>query len=303
MKKILIFILIIVAAHVKGQQLPQYSQYMINDYVLNPAIGGSKGYFEAKSDNRYQWQGITDAPRTYILSVHGPTKSQKVGIGGQLFTDVTGPTRRNGFKMSYAYHFKPDDNVTLAMGISGGILQYLVDAAKITVLDGGDVALSNASQSVVVPDFDFGIYAYSKKFYVGIAMPQLIQNKLRFFDYNKKPLSRLEAHYFAMAGYKYDINEDFQVEPSVLMKMVNPVPVQFDFGTKLTYKQRFWIGGAYRTKDAISALVGFTFENILFGYSYDFTSSNLKNYSSGTHEFMIGLKFIQEAKPSKSSIN
>ena len=96
--KVLIFIFVISFCKLSAQQLPQYSNYMVNDYAMNPAIGGSRPYFEGMSNNRYQWIGITDAPRTYILSVHGPTKNQKMGLGGLLFTDIVGPTRRTGLR-------------------------------------------------------------------------------------------------------------------------------------------------------------------------------------------------------------
>ena len=89
-----------------AQQLPHFSQYYLNDYLINPAVGGSRPYFEGKSAHRYQWEGITDAPRTYTLSVNGPTKNQKMGFGGYIFTDNVGPTRRTGFNASYAYHIK-----------------------------------------------------------------------------------------------------------------------------------------------------------------------------------------------------
>src|ERR1044072_403522 len=153
MKKIIAALLAFFPLVVFGQQLPHYSQYMINDYVMNPAIGGKNTYFLGMSANRYQWGGITDAPRTYILSVHGPLKWDHMGIGGQLFTDIVGPTRRTGFYMSYAYHAPLKENLTLSFGINAGILQFMIDGQKITLHDPGDVILTNALQKVLVPDF------------------------------------------------------------------------------------------------------------------------------------------------------
>ena len=98
-----------------AQQLPQSTQYMINDYVLNPAIGGNKSYFDAKANQRLQWVGVTDAPRTFVFSLHGPMQNQKVGLGGFIFSDITGPTRRTGAKISYAYHFKLTDDIKLSL--------------------------------------------------------------------------------------------------------------------------------------------------------------------------------------------
>lgn len=302
MKRKLLYLLILIAGVSEAQQLPHFSQYMINDFVMNPAVGGSRDYVEGKSNNRYQWVGITDAPRTYILSLHGPTKNRKMGIGGYLYTDITGPTRRTGLDLTYSYHLKLSDKIKLSFGVAGGLLQFAVDGSKITVKDEGDIALSSGLQSVIVPDFSAGFYLYSKKFYVGASAPQMLKSKLQFFDYQTS--SRLSDHYYAMAGYHLKITEDFEFEPSVLVKYVKPAPLQYDVGGRFNYKGRVWIGGAYRNLDAFTGLVGFTWRNLLFGYSYDFTTSNLKNYSTGTHEVMIGVKFSKEEdKASTPSFN
>ncbi len=304
MKKYLSIFLVLIALSLHAQQLPQYSNYMINDYVMNPAVGGSNPYFEGKSNNRYQWVGITDAPRTYILSVNGPTKSLKMGLGGKLFTDIVGPTRRTGLYLSYAYHMKVADNVKVSLGVSGGILQFMVDGSKITLHDPGDQVISGGLQSVIIPDFGAGIYIYStdKKWYVGASVPQIMQNKIKFFDYQTSTLSKLATHMYATAGYKFDLGDDFKIEPSTCVKYVKPAPVQFDLGLRAIYKEKIWIGGAFRYLDAISAMVGFTMqENITFAYAYDFTTTNIKKYSSGTHELMIGIKFHKVEDKSESA--
>lgn len=294
-RNIVILLLVAVTiASLNAQQLPQYSNYMINDYVMNPAIGGKNPYFEAKSNNRYQWVGITDAPRTYILSVDGPTKSGKVGLGGLLFTDIVGPTRRTGFYLSYAYHLKITEKIKVSMGLSGGLLQFSVDGSKITLRDPGDDAISNGLQSVLLPDFGAGIYAYSTdhRWYAGISVPQVMQNKIKFFDYSSSTLSKLATHFYATAGYKFSLNDDFKIEPSTCIKYVTPAPLQFDLGLRAIYKEKIWIGGAFRYLDAISAMIGYVMqENITFAYSYDFSTSNIRKYSTGTHELMIGIKF------------
>lgn len=297
MKRILTLLTLFFSiANAVAQQLPHYSNYMLNDYPMNPAIGGSNPYFEGKSNNRYQWIGITDAPRTYILSVNGPTKSLKMGLGGLLFTDIVGPTRRTGLYFSYAYHLKMNDKIRLSMGISGGILQFVVDGSKITLRDPSDAVLTNNLQSVIIPDFGAGVYAYStdKKWYVGVSVPQITQNRIKFFDSSTSSLSKLATHFYATAGYKFNLNDDFKIEPSTCIKYVKPAPLQFDLGLRAIYKDKLWIGGAFRYLDAVSTMIGYTMqENITFAYSYDFTTTAIKKYSTGTHELMIGIKFHQ----------
>ncbi len=293
MKKLVILSGIILCFFgMKSQQLPLYTQYMLNDFPMNPAIAGKDPFFAAMSDNRYQWIGITDAPRTYMLSCHGPTKNMKVGMGGYLFTDIVGPTRRIGFNYAYAYHVKLSDQLKLSLGLSAGILQHAVDGSKITLRDPADLVISNGYQSVLVPDFGTGFYLYTDKWYVGAAAPQIYPAELKFFDYTTKSQSRLATHMYASAGYRFDIGEDIDIEPSVLFKYVKPVPLQFDGGLRVVYKEAVWIGATFRTMDAWAAFVGYTYQkNITIGYSYDFTTTNIKNYSTGTHELLLAIRF------------
>ena len=298
-KNSIVFALLLGFIKLSAQQLPHYSNYMLNSYVMNPAVGGTNNYFEGLSNNRYQWVGITDAPRTYILSVNGPTKFANVGLGGTVYTDIVGPTRRTGFTLSYAYHLKINDNIKLSMGLSGGLLQFMVDASKITLYDPNDVAISSGLQSVLIPDFGAGVYAYpaNKKWYAGISVPQVMQNRIKFFDYSTSSLNKLATHFYGIGGYKFDINENFKIEPSVCLKYVKPAPLQFDLGLRAFYKEKVWLGAAFRYKDAISVMVGYIMqENITFAYAYDITTSNIKKYSNGSHELVIGIRFHRNEK-------
>lgn len=285
-----------------AQQLPHYSNYMLNEYPMNPAVGGSNPYFEGLSNNRYQWVGITDAPRTYMLSVNGPTKNLKMGLGGLLFTDIVGPTRRTGLYLSYSYHLKVAEKVRISLGLSGGLLQFMVDGSKITLHDPHDNVISGGVEQAFIPDFGAGVYAYStdKKWYVGASVPQIMQSRVKFYDYTYTGLSRLATHYYVTGGYKFSLGSNFKVEPSACLKFVQPAPFQFDLGLRAIYKDKIWVGGAYRHLDAVSGMVGFIMqENLTLAYSYDFTMTNIKKYSTGTHELMIGIKFHRT--PEKSS--
>lgn len=292
--KRLIFVLLVACPFwAKGQQLPQFSQYLFNEYFINPAFAGARDYFEVRSNNRYQWVGITDAPRTYTLSLNGPNKQRNMGFGGQIFTDIVGPTRRVGIQASYAYHFQITENVKFSLGLSAGFLQWLVDGSKITLKNTNDAVISNGLQNAIVPDATFGFLLYEKeKWYFGGSIPNLTGSRLFFFNYQTETLSKLERHYFLNGAYKFDINEDFQIEPSFMFKYVRPVPPKFDVGVRAIYKETVWLGAAFRTRDAWSALLGFMYKkNLMIGYSYDFTTTRIKNYSSGTHEIVLGVKF------------
>ena len=274
-----------------GQQIPQYSQYMLNDYILNPAMTGQHDYWEVKSNNRLNWVGITDAPRTFILSANGPFKKQNMGMGGSVFADITGPTSRVGFYLSYAYHLKLSKSLKLGMGLSFGLLQYRIDGTKVTLYENGDPVFPNQMMTVYTADATFGLNLKHKNFNFGISLPQLIGNDLKFLENQENPESQLARHYMAMGGYTFHVG-DFGIMPNVLLKYVFPAPLQFDAGVKLDWKDQIWLGASYRHQDAVSFMGGFAYKDYLvFAYSYDLATSNLRNYSTGTHEMMVGVRF------------
>jgi type IX secretion system PorP/SprF family membrane protein len=293
--KLLIAFTLLSVMQVSAQQLPQYTQYMLNDFPINPAIAGKgKDYWDVVSNNRYQWVGITDAPRTYILSLQGPSRNRKMGFGGTLFTDIVGPTRRVGFQGAYSYHLKLNETLNLNLGLSAGVLQYSVDGHKLYLHDNDDPVIPIVYKSALVPDFGAGLYLHNEKLYVSMSVPQFYDAQVKFTDMTHSSLSRIKPHVYALAGYKFDLGEDFQLEPSVMVKYIDPAPVKVDGGLRLSYQKKLWLGVNYRTNDAITGLVGFMYNNwLMFGYSYDYTTTALRNYSTGTHEIMLGLRFTR----------
>ncbi|MFZ9846557.1 MAG: type IX secretion system membrane protein PorP/SprF [Flavobacteriales bacterium] len=286
-------VILLLSASSFAQQLPLYSNYMLNKFIINPAVAGTQDYFMVATNNRYQWVGVTDAPRTHILSVNGPHRTKSIGFGGAVFSDVTGPTSRTGAYFAYAYHFKIKENAKLSLGLSGGILQYKVDGTQITLKDAGDFSLMNSVQSAIVPDFGFGAYYYTEKFYVGLSVPQFIQNRLNFFETSAQSLSRLTGHYYINAGNKFRVANDWEVEPSILLKWAPPSIPQLDLGAKVTYQNYLWAGISLRTQDAFSTMLGYRTKNdkLVFAYAYDQPITRIRKYSYGTHEIMIAAKF------------
>jgi type IX secretion system PorP/SprF family membrane protein len=314
MKKYLLFLIALFGLNEAiAQQNPLYSQYLFNDYAVNPAVGGTVNFYDVRSVHRYQWSGIVDAPRTYTLTVHGPMKNRKMGIGGLLYTDHVGPTRRTGFQFSYSYLVNITSDIKLSFGVSAGLLQWTVDASKIRLRDEGDAVLSNGLQSSLVPDAKFGIFMYKPnsnpyglgyKYYFSATAPNIMQNKLYFFENQTATLSKLEDHYYAAAGYQFELGNDFKIEPSALVKYVKPAPVQVDGSLRVIYQDMVWLGGSYRTNDAISMMVGYLHKGaMMFGYSYDLTTTNLGTYSNGTHEVMIGIRFISPESESTPAMD
>jgi len=275
-----------------GQQTPMFTQYLFNEFSYNPAIAGTKEYYQAISDNRYQWIGIIDAPRTYTLSVYGPHRKRDMGFGGMVFNDVTGPTSRTGIYGTYAYNVRIKDDLRFSSGLSIGLLQYKVDGSKITLHDEGDPSLADAMYVDYLPDASLGIYFYTSKYSAGISMSQLFGEKIKFKELDQLGINNLKRHILLHGAYLFNLSNDFSIEPALLLKYVAPAPIQIDLNARVIYKNMLWAGLGFRSKDAASIMIGYNYqEQLYFGYSYDITFSDVRKYSSGTHELLIGAHF------------
>ena len=299
---VLLVVLLVGGLESIAQQVPHYSQFFFNDFATNPAFAGTKPYYQAKSNNRYQWVGVNDAPKTFILSAFGPERKKDMGYGVQLFSDVTGPTSRLGFYGSYAYNFRLKDDIRISMGISAGLLQYKIDGSQITLHDANDPSLGDEVYAEFVPDADFGFLIYGEKWHGGLVAKQLFNYSLDLDDVESLGMNTLKTHFFAHGAYRYDFNEDWAIEPYAILKFMYPVPIQVDLGARGIWKKMLWLGASWRSADAIAIMFGYEYEEqISIGYSYDITTSNLQTASSGTHEIMIGFKFSKIKKNKENS--
>jgi type IX secretion system PorP/SprF family membrane protein len=275
-----------------GQQLPQQTQYMFNQYAFNPAYAGANSNWESVMNSRYQWIGIVDAPRTVTLTAHGPLKNQNMAVGGMVYNDIVGPTRRLGFQASYAYHIKLNRKINLSLAASMGFNQWLVDADKIAVNDSDDPFFSNGLIKSFSPDAKFAFYLYDENWYFGASSPQLLHNRLKFQNVVGISDSYLANHFYVNGGYTFHLGSKFDLTPSILLKYVSAAPVKIDINVRATYNKVVWLGLGYRTKDAIVAMLGYNHKNnVQFGYSFDFSTSNLQAYNVGSHELFFAIKF------------
>jgi len=296
MKKItLIAILAFMSGTISAQQLGQFSQFFMNKYVLNPAVGGTSHYFDVKSSYRYQWVGIDDSPRTFVLSMQGPlNQKNNMGIGGYVYSDITGPTRRTGFKVSYAYNFKVSNDIKLSFGLAGGLMQFSVDGSDMELADENDVALGNTLTTAYTPDAAFGVYLYHDNWYVSVSIPQLIGTEMKFVDNHTNSLNKLQNHYYFNAGYVINLGEHWDIEPMVQLKYIPPLDPQFDGGLRVIFNDMMFLGGTYRTESGPTVFAGVKVaENFTMSYSYDIITTEIGRVSSGSHEILLGLKFHQ----------
>ena len=304
-----------------AQQRPHYTQYILNQYILNPALTGIENYTDVKISHRHQWVGIDDAPVTTYATIHAPlgkkdyrttATSYRVpgenprgkayweeytaaephhGIGLQVINDRTLINNFSAYA-TYAYHVGLSPRTSLSAGFGAGFTNVSLNTSKLNFIN---VPVDPAVYTSGIinkyrPDFMAGLYLYSADFFVGLSAQQIIPQKLEFAENIVRTKNgKTVPHLFATAGYRAMIGEDFNLVPSIMVKYVQPRQTQFDVNAKLQYQDLVWIGASYRYKDGFAGMLGMNVSNIInVGYSYDYTTSTLNTFSKGTHEIIVG---------------
>lgn len=304
MKKILTAILVCCCTLASfAQQDVQYTQYMYNPLLYNPAYAGSREALSCLGLYRYQWAGIDGAPRDIFLSVHSPIASH-MAVGLYLENDKIGIHNRFNVYGSYAYHIPIQENAKLSLGLQAGISAYSSDWSLLSsddIVDSNDPAVNATTiQKKIAPNFGLGAYYYAKNFFVGAAVPRLLKGNID----NLQQLSKQERHYFMSGGYAHTFSDKFTLRPTVLLKAATHSPVEVDLNLSALLFNSFWIGAGYHTQDGMNLHTAYEFKNGLrIGYAYDITLSRLADYSNGSHEVMIGFDLRRKDSDGKTNEN
>ena len=292
-----------------SQQAPVYSQYMLNGFLLNPAVAGSEGYTAVNLTVREQWVGLLDGPSTYALSFQtrfmqnsrisrsnsvkrrgkSASRGGHVGLGGYIFNHRNGAVDRTGLKLTYAYHIDLN-SAQLSFGLSMVGYQYRLDEKKITLEVPDDDLWLGVHQSVFIPDADVGVYLSNPDFWVGFSVDQLLEAAIKFGGDGYETLV-MERNYNLMGGYDFIINQDFTISPSTYIKFAENGKIQADISGKCYFKQDFWGGLTYRTGNSIVVMAGVGIDRLVFGYAYDIGLNGLMKNTYGTHEFTFVARF------------
>jgi type IX secretion system PorP/SprF family membrane protein len=297
MKKIVILIVLCVLfSELKAQQDPMFTHYMYNTIAVNPAYAGSREALTVTGLARNQWVGIKGAPVVQTLTFHSPIYNNKLGLGFSFMNDKIGPINNTSANVDFVYRIKLTPKAKLAFGIKGGINIRQNKLSSVALTQQNDASFQYDFRSELLPNFGFGMYYYTPKFYFGLSSPKLLENKFKAAP-GSLALSSEKRHYFLITGCVVNLNEDFDIKPTILVKVVTGAPVEGDLSAELFYRNKFSIGVMYRTADGIGALVGFNVnEQFRIGYSYDWALTQLNKYNSGSHEIMLRYDFIYKDK-------
>ena len=303
-----------------AQQVPMYSQYIMNGFLINPSFAGRDGYTTVNLTVREQWIGMTGAPSTYAASfqtrilensyiskntvvrkkIVKPTKGGRVGLGGYFFNDNNGIMHRTGLQLAYAYHLAvgrtdgiPND---LSFGLAMTAYQFAVNTNGL-IYDKADPVMNSFDRSVFIPDFNFGASFTTSKYYVGFAMTNLLRGSIVVADSSSTRRSQL-GNYFLTGGVKFPLSTDWILEPSAFIKASDMFfkSIQMDLTARIYYKEDYWIGVSYRTQDAIIMLLGLKYDRYYFAYAFDYALTDIRKQSFGSHELTIAVKFGESAR-------
>lgn len=296
LRNIILAITALVAGRSLAQQEVMVSQYMFNGLFLNPAYAGSHGYTSTSLLHRTQWMQMEGAPRTSMAAVDGSVMHGKMGLGLSIVHDQIGVSRDLDVAGHYAYHLKVSEASRLAFGLRAGISSYSARLSELTYWDSNDQVFQENISNAVVGKFGFGIYWYDATSFIGISAPTLhAADKQIRMDGSTVRDRYFKQHFYLQAGKVFPLGEMFDIKPSTMVKFLPNAPIEADVNCNLLYRERIWFGVGYRTGDAFIGMLEYQVNpQMRIGYAYDMTTSRLRNYSSGSHEVMIGIDFGRE---------
>ena len=274
-----------------AQQDAQYTQYMYNTTNINPAYAGSRGVMSIFALHRTQWVGLDGAPVTNAVSINTPLNNSSLGLGVSVVNDRIGPTVENGISADLSYTIQTSETLKLSFGIKATANLFNLDVDKLNPIDQNDPSLQNLNNKFN-PNFGAGVYLHSDKLYLGLSVPNFLEDT-KYSD-NSVSVFKERMNFYAIGGYVFDISPSLKFKPAFLTKMVAGAPLQLDVSGNFIFFEKLTLGVAYRWDAAVSALAGFQVTDGLYiGYGYDLETTELKKYSSGSHEVFLRFELFK----------
>ncbi len=330
--KLFLSLFIIIPLCTEAQHKPQYTQYMQNNFLVNPAIAGIESYTDIKNGYRTQWQGVDGAPRTFYITAHTPFYTNKRssrskysykqdklahsreqmsskkrdlsrakshhGVGAKIAVDQTGGFSRYNGELTYAYHQKLGREIFMSAGFSFGYTASNFNTAGVDMGESADLAILNVDE-INTYNFDIhsGILIYGRDFHFGIAVNQALNAEPHYLEVEDDNKASNNMNLFSTLAVKFNTSRELDIIPSAIVKKIGDSPLSFDFSVKSVLRNRYWAGVAYRNSNTISAFVGLVVLPFLdVSYSYDYGINQLDLASRGSSEVIVGFRFPRGGK-------
>ena len=284
MKKLHVIIVFLLALQLSAQQDPQYTQYMYNMNVINPAYAGSKENLSFGLLYRSQWAGLEGAPKTGTFFGHSPV-GKNVGLGLSVIADEIGPVKETNAYVDFSYTLPLGGEHKLALGLKAGATFHDIGLVGLDLIDPTDPFFSE-NINTTTPNVGAGVFYYTNNYYLAVSVPNILDSV--HLDANGNKIGSEAAHYFVTGGYVFQLSENAKLKPSFLVKSAFDAPTSFDFNVNALFYEKFEIGASYRLEDSFSGLVNFAITpNLRIGYAYDNIASDIKEYAPASHEVML----------------
>lgn len=298
---IILFLFVVAVVNTTtAQQESMFTHYMFNKLAINPAYAGTQDAISITALHRSQWVSFEGAPTTQSVTAHMPITGKNFGVGLGVVNDQVGPTQNMGVAGNFSYHLKVNEKAKLGLGINAAVNFVSTNLTSLAIVEQNDVAFSENISSKALPNFGFGAYYYTKKYFAGISTPKLLQNNFNANDPTGTSIaiSNEKRHYYLMGGTIFNLTSDgtFKLKPTSFIKVTGGAPVQMDLTACVIYDDKLSGGLSLRTGDALGLLLGYTLNNDLtFGYSFDWSYTNKTfKYNGGSHELMIRYNIVKD---------
>jgi type IX secretion system PorP/SprF family membrane protein len=278
-----------------AQQLPQFTQYMYNTISINPAYAGSRETLSVVGLHRSQWVGLEGGPQTQTLSIHSPMKNERVGLGLSFINDELGFQNFSYLYGDFSYTIPTGKNSKLAFGIKAGFTSFSLDSEFQQDLSNDAVIFGFENRWK--PNIGAGMYWHSQKWYLGLSAPRILNTDYTG-DAEFEALERVS--YYFTGGYVFDISKNTKFKPAALLKATSGAPLSFDLTANFLFYEKFWAGASYRINEraaAVGAIADFQISKQLrIGYAYEYPLSELRQYTSGTHEILLMFEIFKSKR-------
>jgi type IX secretion system PorP/SprF family membrane protein len=302
MKKVQLFLLaILISAAVQAQQIPMYSLYVMDPFLINPAAAGLHGASHLHLNHRQQWRGIQGAPVTSTLLLHLPV-THKASLGVVLMNDARGPLATNSGEFTFAYRVPLGEEHNIRFGLSGGVGWNSVNFDKLNNTD-DQVLLEQLDNNFFVTG-RFGMFYNFRNLNLGFVFPSLFKSDLlsdaQFEEIVPDPL----RNYYLMANYRFDIGPNLAFEPWGVYKAGEDGTSQWEASGIVRIMDVFWLGGTYRQGNEYAAMAGFQISDIInLGYAYEPAGNKVDGYSNGSHELHLSIRLGKKKRKKETPVN
>ncbi len=274
-----------------AQHAPQYSTFMFNKLAYNPAYAGSREVLTIGADYRNQWSGINGAPKTASIYAHTPFFKQRAGAGLSIISDQVGMMNFNYVNLSYNYRLPLSNGATLSLGLMGRLEHGAIDWTKADAIDQNDRLVQATTTSKVQPNFGMGVYYAHDNYYVGLSVPQVMKNAL----YTNLGAVVNNRNFYLMGGAVIKVNDNIKFKPAALISYNPNAPFEVEVNANFIFMDAFWVGASYRLGDSFDGVVAYQItKQIKAAIVADFTLSELKDYTTGSFEFLVEYSFIYD---------